>query len=96
MDNAKHYSRLVKKSPTMNMIKNDMISYMIKHHVEIPLPLHCYKKPVLFQKICEANIPKKYVVDEMALDAGYSALKLPPYHCVMFDIILHNNDSSVF
>ena len=48
----------------------NLISYMIKYHIEIisPLPV----KPVLLQKICEANIPKKYVVDELALDARYS------------------------
>ena len=27
MDNAKHHSRLSKETPTMNMKKNDMISY---------------------------------------------------------------------
>ena len=38
----------------------------------------------MLEKIREANIPKKYVIDEMArlLAAGYSALRLPPYHCV--------------
>ena len=58
------------------MRKHDMISYMIKHRIDIPLPLPF--KPILLQKIREANIPKKYVVHEMALDAGYSVLRLPP------------------
>ena len=53
-----------------------MISYMIKHRIDIPLPLPF--KPILLQKIREANIPKKYVVHEMALNAGYSVLRLPP------------------
>ena len=58
------------------MRKHDMISYMIKHRVDIPLPPPF--KPILLLKIREANIPKKYVVHEMALDAGYSVLRLPP------------------
>ena len=53
-----------------------MISHMIKHRVDIPLPPPF--KPILLLKICEANIPKKYVVHEIALDAGYSVLRLPP------------------
>ena len=68
MDNAKYHSRLVAKSPKINMT--------------LPLPV----KPVLLQKICEANIPKKYVVDEMFLNAEYSVLRLPPYHFVFNSI----------
>ena len=80
MDNAKYHSRPVEKSPTMKMRKNVMISYMIKHHIEIPSLLPA--KPALLQKILEANIPNKYVIDEMALDAGHSVLKLSLYYCV--------------
>ena len=80
MDNAKYRSRFVEKSRTMNMRKM-ILSYMMKHHIEIPLSMPV--KPVLLQKICEANILKKYVVDEMTLDAGYYVLRLPPYHCVI-------------
>ena len=56
MDTAKYHRKLVEKSPTMNMRKNYMIFYMIKHCTKIPLPLPV--KPVLIQKIREANIPK--------------------------------------
>ena len=70
---------LLKKTPAMNMRKNDMISYMIKHRIEIlSLPV----KPLLVQKIHEANIPKKYIVEEMALDAEYSVLRFSSYQCV--------------
>ena len=48
---------------------------MIKHCIEIPSPL--IVKPVLLQKIREANVPKKCVVDELALD-GYSVLRVLP------------------
>ena len=54
---------------------------MTKHHIEIPslLPV----KPMLLEKIREANIPKKYVIDEMATAAGYSPLHLSSYHCAV-------------
>ena len=47
---------------------------MITHHIEILLPLSVISvKPLLLNKICEGkgNIPKNYVVDEMAIDARY-------------------------
>ena len=31
----------------------------------------------------EGNIPTKYVIDEVVLNAGYSVLRLPPNHCVI-------------
>ena len=54
MDEAKYHNRIIEKSPTRNMRKNDMISYMIKHRIEIPSPLPV--KPVLLQKIREATL----------------------------------------
>ena len=38
---------------------------------------------MLLEKIREANIPKKYVIDEMATAAGYSPLHLSSYHCAV-------------
>ena len=81
LDNAKYNSRYVEKTPTMNMKKNDMIAFMINHGIEIPDPLPT--KPVLLQKIRQANIFKKFVIDIMAKEAGFSVLRLPPCHCVL-------------
>ena len=53
---------------------------MTKHHIEIPSPLPV--KPGLLEQIHKANIPKKYVIDEIATTAGYPVLRLPPFHCV--------------
>lgn len=46
-------------------------------------------KPVLIQKISEANILNKYVIDEIPLDAEYPLLRLPTYGCVfnLFEIL---------
>ena len=38
--------------------------------------------PVLIQKISEANILNKYVIDELALDGEYPVLRLSTYGCV--------------
>ena len=77
MDNTKYHSKLSEKTPTMNM-KNKLYNFiLIKHHIEIPLPV----KPVLLVKIREANVIN-YVIDYMATAAGYSVLHLRPYHCV--------------
>ena len=37
---------------------------------------------MFLDKVCEANIAKKCVIDVMATAAGYSVLRLSPYHCV--------------
>ena len=94
MDNNKYHNRLSEKTPTKSMKKNqktkkktkknDMISFITKHHIEISSPYPV--KPVLLEKICEANIPKKYVIDDTATAAGYSVDCLPPYHCVFNQI----------
>ena len=76
----KHHNRLVEKSPKMTMTKKDMSSYMIKHRMDIPLPQPV--KPAALQKVCEVNIPNKYVADEMTLDTGCSVLRSPPYQCI--------------
>ena len=71
---------MLKKTPTMNMKKN-MIEFMINHDIEIPDPLPT--KPVLLQKIREANISKQFIIDIMA---RFSVLRLPPYHSVLNQI----------
>ena len=57
---------------------------MTKHCIDLPLPLPI--KSVLLQKTPDANISKKYDIDEMTLDAGYSVLWLPPYYWVFNSI----------
>lgn len=77
MDNAKYHSGLSEKTPRMDMRqKNNMSSLMTKYHIEIPSPLPF--KPVLLEKMCRVNIPKKYVIEEMITAARYSVLRLHP------------------
>ena len=45
MDYATYHTRLVKKTPSMNIKKNDMIKFGVKHNKDIPTPIP--RKPVL-------------------------------------------------
>ena len=44
IDNVKYQSSFIKKTPTMNMKKDEMITFMSKHDIEIPNPISA--KPV--------------------------------------------------
>ena len=78
MEMDKYHSTLSEKTPTMNIKKKKkkMISF-ITTHLSPPSV-----KTVLLDKIREANIAKKCVIDVMAAAAGYSVLRLSPYHCI--------------
>ena len=39
IDNVKYQSSFIKKNPTMNMKKDEMIAFMSKHDIEIPNPI---------------------------------------------------------
>ena len=64
INNAKYHSRLVERTPSINMKKDELIKYMIKQNIDIPNPIPA--KPVLLEKIREKNIPEQYVIDSMA------------------------------
>lgn len=81
MDNAKYHSRLVEKTPSMKMKKSEMLAFIEKHKVKIPTAKAT--KPILLAAIREANIPKEFVIDKMAVNAGHIVHRLPPYHCVL-------------
>lgn len=58
-----------------------MILFMAIHDIQIPSPLII--KLMLLQKICQANIPRKYIIiDVMATPAGYCVFRPSSCHCV--------------
>ena len=61
MDHAKYHSRLIEKTPLVNMKKDYIIKFMVKHNKDIPNPVPT--KPVLLEKIRKRNVPKQYVID---------------------------------
>ena len=63
-----------------------MIEFMKAHNIPVPNPVPI--NAVLSQKIKEANIAKRYVIDEMARACGHEVLRLPPYHCTLNPIEL--------
>ena len=54
MNNVKYHSRLIEKTPTMIMKKDEMIAFMSKNDIEIPNPVPT--KLVLLQKIRKKSI----------------------------------------
>lgn len=81
MDNAKYHSRLYDKAPTQSSLKGEIIEFLQKQGVVLPEPPPT--KVVLLQMVKELNLPKKYIIDEMARAAGHIVLRLPPYHCCL-------------
>ena len=58
----------------MNMKKDEMIAFMLKHNTEIPNPFPV--KPVLLEKIREKKLKEQYVIDSMGEKVSYSLLRL--------------------
>ena len=81
LDNGKYHRRLMEKTPSMKMRKNGMIEFMKKHNIVRAEPTTT--KAVLLSLIREANVPKQYIVDNIAKTSGCSVLRLPPYHCLL-------------
>ena len=56
------------------------------HNIPVPNPVP--RNAVLSQKVKEANIAKRCVIDEIARACGHEVLRLPPYHCTLNPIEL--------
>ncbi|KAJ4438537.1 hypothetical protein ANN_14484 [Periplaneta americana] len=78
-DNAAYHSRLQFRLPNRSTRKDDIISFMVQHNLEVPNPLPTIS--VLLELIKEANISREFVIDKIARDFGHEVLRLPPYHC---------------
>lgn len=63
IDNASYHSRQDQKIPTQATKKADMLEFMFKQKIAVPQPVQT--KPVLLQKIKQANIEKTYFVDNL-------------------------------
>ncbi|KAJ4433461.1 hypothetical protein ANN_15764 [Periplaneta americana] len=78
-DNAAYHSRLQFRLPNRSTRKDDIISFMVQHNLEVPNPLPTIS--VLLELIKEANISREFVIDKIARDFGHEVLWLSPYHC---------------
>ena len=58
----------------MNMKKDEMIAFMLKHSSETPNPIPA--KPVLLEKIRKKKLKEQYVIDSMAEKVSCSVLRL--------------------
>ena len=71
MENENYNSRFIEKAPTMNMKKDEMISFMLKHDIQIPNPIPT--KSVLLETILKKILIEKH----------YSVLRLSHYRCIL-------------
>lgn len=77
IDNASYHSRDANPWPTTSWKKNQLQEWMKHKNIDY-LPTETMAQ--LRQKIGQRP-DKKYVVDNMILEAGHEVLRLPPYHC---------------
>ncbi|KAJ4435121.1 hypothetical protein ANN_23696 [Periplaneta americana] len=77
-DNAAYHSRLQFRLPNISTRKDDIVSFMVQHNLEVPIPLPTIS--VLLELIKEANISREFLIDKIARDFGHEVLRLPPYH----------------
>ena len=85
----------MEKIPTISSLKRDIVKFMLEHGIEIPQSTPI--KAVLLERIKIANVKKRYITDEMALEKGHSILRLPPYHCCLnaIEMVWHQLKSNV-
>jgi len=60
------------------MKKADIVNVL--NEEKVPLPDALPTKLILLGMVKKLNLKKEYVIDEMANEAGYEVLRLPPYH----------------
>ena len=79
MDNAKYHSRELDKPPTTSSTKKVMQDWLREKGIHFEEKM---TKRMLYEKIKQHKPTEKtYAVDKMASDAGFTVLRLPPYHC---------------
>ena len=81
MDNASYHSRKKDKLPTKSSTKNVIAQWLDAHGIEHG-PVKTTLKAELY-KLAKDNYPgDRFVIDEMAAEAGHEVLSLPPHHCI--------------
>ncbi|XP_063847657.1 uncharacterized protein LOC135095928 [Scylla paramamosain] len=79
MDNASYHSRQVEKLPTSSWRKADIKNWLKLKGITVSDDL---SKAELYELAKNSRVAKKrYVVDEVATEAGHIVVRLPPYHC---------------
>lgn len=78
LDNASYHSRLLERIPTKNSTKKEIINFLYKHDLFFE---EGYTKSQLIEVMNTKNFEKRYVIDHLASESGFTVLRLPPYHC---------------
>lgn len=85
MDNAPYHSRQVKKLPNSNSTKAEISDFLQKNDLYYE---DSYTKNQLLEVLKTKTFQKEYVIDSMAIAAGHTVLRLPPYYCILNPIEL--------
>lgn len=79
MDNASYHSRQIKKVPTCNNTKAEIMEYLYNNDIYFE---ENYNKKQLLEVLQTKPVPKQYYCDVAAEKLGHTVLRLPPYYCV--------------
>lgn len=78
MDNAPYHSVQKNKPPTKNNNKSEIVEWLQANNIVADVSM---LKVELMQLVEMHKPPQKYIIDEMAKEAGHTVIRLPPYHC---------------
>ncbi|CAK1580194.1 unnamed protein product [Parnassius mnemosyne] len=79
MDNAPYHSVQISKPPTSSSKKADIVKWLNDNNIVADMSM--LKVELLHLVAIKKPARPKYVLDEMAKEAGHSVMRLPPYHC---------------
>lgn len=80
LDNASYHSRILNKIPNNSTKKEDILKFMRKKNMEIPVKVPIKRE--LLKRIKEQNFKNEYVIDNLSNIHGHTLLRLPPYYCI--------------
>lgn len=85
IDNASYHSRQVKTLPNSNSTKAQISDFLQENNLYYE---ESYTKNQLLEVLKTKTFQKEYAVDNMAISAGHTVLRLPPYYCIFNPIEL--------
>ncbi|CAK1603272.1 unnamed protein product [Parnassius mnemosyne] len=79
MDNAPYHPVQISKPPTSSSKKADIVKWLNDNNIIADMSI--LKVELLHLVAINKPARPKYVLDEMAKEAGHNLVRLPPYHC---------------
>jgi len=80
MDNASYHSEQIDKVPSTKTKKAEIIKWLSDNGI-IHNPNHTMVELLVNVRQNRDRFPRRYKLDEIALQMGHEVVRLPPYHC---------------